>query len=517
MDTNSNGSVSREELQSALFAFSHMGLIAEPPKMQPQNEFCSPFLKPATIDGDTQSSGCFRCRKDTIPSDDMCGTVDTFNPGEVLLLGEEGVPMKGCWGLDLEFQAHVHTGHSDGALFHCMVKSYAGDAIVARMHAGDAKIIFFVAPKTAFSEQAEAHLRLQQVFDQMDPSQYLCELDVQMDLNTKRNWYRLLIVGEPTQTESDELFAAPDWGAEQTAVEPPSLFDSTHLGDTELAPLIGTSMVRVALGSPASSVASLRTPMGSPTVTPGGGAMKQMAALSGRLVSFTLTPGLPSGRQRPSLMAQGTTPGTPSQSRGRNRTRSRRLSICNPELTPLTAPSGQPRPKKARSRRLSICNPESPADSEDWSDDDDFDYVVSKVSAQKLHVYVLRTDCDSDVGNTTEESVLSQNVWTGLFDCSDCYALGNHYDAVCCRADSSINWSAGGLRNFKLFGLGQQFMTELDASSHPRHLEWLMKAIDLAESDREGRCMHDDARAAGIEVQLVQEEEPSPMGRSRSR
>lgn len=524
MDTNSNGSVSREELQSALFAFSHMGLIAEPPKMQPLDENCSSFLKRAPVESGSQSRGCFRCRREATATDDESGTMDPFSPGEVLLLGQEGVPMTGCWGLDLEFQARVHTDSKNGSSFHCVVKSYAGDAIVARTHAAASNMVFFVAPKTVFSEQAEAHARLQQVFDQMDPSQYLCELDMHTDSTTEPKWYRLLIVGEPTQTTSDELTAEPDWDIDQTAMDA-SLFNAARPGDTELGLRIGTSMARVALGSPASSVASLRTPMVSPTVTPGGGAMKQMAALSERLGgSFTLTPGLSAARQRPGLMAQGTTPGTPIQSRGRNRTRSRRLSICNPELTPLTATPGQARTKsrarsqsRARSRRLSICNPESPAESEDWSDEDDFDHVFSKLSAQKLHVYLLRTDRDGTIENAVEDSVYSHKVWTGLFNFVDCYALGNHYDAVCCRADNIINWSAGGLRNFKLFGLGQQFMTELDANPHPRQLNYLLKAIEMAESHREGRCMHDDARAAGIEVQLVYEEEPSPMGRSHSR
>eukprot|EP01043_Picozoa_sp_COSAG02_P037561 COSAG02_NODE_2829_length_7940_cov_4.817243_6_plen_831_part_01 len=521
MDTNSNGSVSREELQSALFAFSHMGLIAEPPKMQPLDELCSSFLKRASVDSGTQSGGCFRCRRiRAAPTDDESGIIEAFDPGGVMLLGDEGVPMTGCWGLNLEFQACVDTDSSNGPSFHCVVKSYAGDAIIARTHTADSKMIFFVAPKSVFAEQAEAHDRLQQVFDQMDPSRYLCELDVHTDSESR--WYRLLIVGEPTETLSDDLGADPDWdNIDQTAMDAPSLFNTAPAEDTELGPLIGTSMARITLGSPASSVASLRTPMVSPSVTPGGGAMKQMAALSERLGggSFTLTTsGLPSARQRPNLMAQGTTPVTPSQSRGRNRTRSRRLSICNPELTPLTATSGQPRPKtRARSRRLSVCNPASPAESEDWSDEEDSDHLFSKSSAQKLHVYLLRTDHEGTIEQMTDDSVLSQNVWTGLFNFADCYALGNHYDAVCCRADSNINWSAGGLRNFKLFGLAQQFMTELDASSHPHQLHYLMKAIGLAESHREGRCMHDDARAAGIEVQLVQEEEPSPMGRSRSR
>eukprot|EP01043_Picozoa_sp_COSAG02_P022646 COSAG02_NODE_1183_length_14014_cov_4.551707_6_plen_1393_part_00 len=521
MDTNSNGSVCREELQSALFAFSHMGLIAEPPKMQPMNEFCSSFLKRAPVDSGTRSGGWCRCRRQgATPANDESGAMDAFDPGGVMLLGDEGVPMTGCWGLNLEFQACVDTGSRNGPSFHCVVKSYAGDAIVARTHAADSKMTFFIAPKSVFAEQAEAHARLQQVFDQMDPSRYLCELDVHADSNMELKWYRLLIVGEPTQTVSADLVADADWDVDQTAMDAPSLFNRAPPDDTELGPLIGTSMARMALGSPASSVASLRTPMVSPSATPGGGAMKQLAALNERLGggSFTLTPGLPSARQRPNLMAQGTTPVTPSQSRGRNRTRSRRLSICNPELTPLTAPSGQPRPKtRARSRRLSICNPASPAESEDWSDEEDSGHVFSKNSAQKLHVYLLRTDHEGTVERIAEDSVLSQNVWTGPFNFVDCYALGNHYDPVCCRADSNINWSAGGLRNFKLFGLAQQFMTELDANPHPRQLYYLMKAICLAESHRDGRCMHDAARAAGIEVQLVQEEEPSPMGRSRSR
>ena len=115
-----------------------------------------------------------------------------------MLLGDEGVPMTGCWGLNLEFQACVDNGGRSDPCFHCVVKSYAGDAIIARTHKTDSKMIFFVAPKSVFAEQAEAHDRLMQLFDQMDPSRYLCELDVHTDSNAELRWYRLLIVGEPT-------------------------------------------------------------------------------------------------------------------------------------------------------------------------------------------------------------------------------------------------------------------------------------------------------------------------------
>lgn len=489
--------------------------------MQPFDQFCSPFLRRVLDDeSDRPSSGCFQCRDSTAIADDEKGTTDAFEPGEVLLLGEEGVPMTGCWGLDLEFQPRVlqDSSGSDVTSFHCLVKSYAGDGIVARMQPADSKVVFFVAPKNAFSEQGEANARLQQVFEQMDPSRYLCEVDLHVDPDAEPSWYRLLIVGESTQTASDDLGADLDWDADQTMMEAPSFFNPVTPGDVELAPLLGTSMVRAALGSPASSVASLRTPLASPNLTPGGGAMKQMAALSERLGggSFTLTPGLPSARQRPSLMAQGATPGTPGQSRGKTRTRSRRLSICNPELTPRTVTPGQARPKtRARSRRLSMCNPESPAESDGWSDDEELERDFSGASAQKLHVYLLKTGVSSTCEDVTD-SVLTENVWTGLFNFVDCYALGNHYDAVCCRADGCINWSAGGLRNFKLFGMGQQFMSELDSNISHR-LDWLLKAIDLAESHREGRCMHDAASAEGIDVHLAEEDEPSPMGKSRSR
>ena len=518
MDTNSNGSVSREELQSALFAFSHMGLIAEPPKMQPLDQFCSPFLRKSPPEVDTPAArSWFCCRKNKFTAQDPTGSIKSFKPGEVLLLGEEGVPMTGCWGVDLEFQNCLSKGDATTCelpseiSFHCLVKSYTGDAIVAVTNPTDRKMVFFVAPKFAFAEQAEAHIRLQQVFDDMDPSRYLCEVDLACETNP--SWFRLLIVGESTQTISDDQLGDPDWDGDRTAMQVPSFFRDRD--ETELAPLIGTSMVHIAVGSPASSIGSFRTPIGSPNLTPGR-AMKQLASLSERRGggSFNLTPGLPSAR-RHGLMHPAATPITPGQSGRKGWTRSRRLSICNPELTPRTVTPGQGRPKAhARSRRLSICEPGSPAESDGWSDDEEMDTSFSETSTQKMHVYLLKGGADASSELT--EDVLVDNVWTGQFNFVDCYALGNHYDAVCCRADSCINWSAGELRNFKLFGMDQQFMAEVDANVHQK-LTWVGKAIELAESHREGRCMQEEASNAGIVVHLGMEDEPSPMSRSRSR
>ena len=476
--------VNPEELKSALFAFSHMGLIAETPKMQPLNQYNEPFVRAATDDGDDSPRGC--CRKKRGARGDSSGGVPPFNSGEVMLVGEEGVPMTGCWGLDLEFQFHSPDSEVS---FHCLVKSYAGDAIVARSHKAERKLTFFVAPKAAFLEQ-EAHVRLEQLFAELDEYRYLCE--VELDKDADAAWYRLVVVGESTQASCED--PAVVWGGaagDRTAMDGASFFNPATPGEAEIAPLIGASMAeaRTAMMSPVSSIAaSLRTPaLASPRQS--GGAMMRRTSLSERRGSFTLTPGMASARQRPRLMSQG-----------------------GPSVTPVQRPKS-----RARSRRLSICNPESPAESDGWSDDEDVEKSFSATpSAQKLHVYLLKTDND-DSRSVSKSMVLADNVWQGQFNFLDCYTIGNHYDAVCCRADGHINWSVGGLRNFLLFGMDPHFMTELEAHAS-RSLTWLSKAIELASRHRDGRCMHDEAKDAGMVVRLAEEEEPSPITRNnRSR
>jgi CRP-like cAMP-binding protein len=168
MDSDSSGKVNPDELKEALFAFSCMGLIAEPPKMQPLNQDQEPFIK---ISNDIECvsprrSMCSRMR--TKRRDDKSGAVGPFAQNEVILLGGEGVPMLGCWALDLEFE-YSPAEVEDQVSFHCLVKSYAGDAIVARTSSVQGLLTIFIAPKTMFDEETDVIQRLSKHFETLDP------------------------------------------------------------------------------------------------------------------------------------------------------------------------------------------------------------------------------------------------------------------------------------------------------------------------------------------------------------
>ena len=188
--------------------------------------------------------------------------------------------------------------------------------------------------------------------------------------------------------------------------------------------------------------------------------------------------------------------------------RSRRMSqISLQGATPITPSRSRMRTK---SRRLSVCSPGSPAaESDGWSEDDDFEATCTAqvASLQKLHVYVER--CSEGQDSAT---VVHDRIWQGPFDFFDCYSLGNFYDAVCSRADDALSWTIGPIRNFQLFGIDPDFKTELDAKSF-RCKAWLDKALALASSSHDGRCMQDAAKKVGLVIHRGEDDDAmSPSG-----
>jgi hypothetical protein len=493
MDTDSNGSVSPDELKCALLAFSNMGLIAETPTMQPLNCDNEPFVK---VDPQSCTSGhrC-SCCSGNAPIGDSSGKVGPFDSGEIMLLGGEGVPMTGSWGIDLEFQLSGKVS-ADNPNFHCLLKSYSGDAIVACIPAGQHKLVIFVAPKAVFEEQTEVSARLAHIFNELDESRYLADVT----LDTKRDpcaWYRLLIVGQPVQ---DGSINTCDWvgpaarmpwdGASFTNAATPGLAGELRIGAHVASAKAAAAAAAAAAVSPASSLASLRTPLPSPLLPPHS-ALRQRPSLGtprDRRASFSATPRIPLSRQKSRRMSQVLTP-------------------CDIHLTPKTPVRARPK-LPSRSRRLSICSAGSPAESDGWSEEEDVTPAASTqtLSLQKLRVYI------STCGEHQPQIVMHDRVWQGHFEFFDCYSLGNCYDAVCSRADARLNWTLGQLRNFKVFGIDQDLMAELDARGS-NSISWLDKAIDLASSDRDGCCTQEAARTIGLTISRGEDDDvASPSG-----
>ena len=356
--------------------------------MQPLDQDHNAFTELLTGDSAgaaTPRSLCSRMR--TRSHEDTCGSVGPFSEKQVILLGEEGVPMLGCWGIDLEFEYSPADLADDGVAFHCLTKSYAGDAIVVRTSSTQGMLTVFVAPKAVFDEETETKRELNRHFESLEPRRYLCEITFQ-ESEGPRCWYRLLIVGQPAQTELDSELnkGSNNWNhgfGEQDDWDTLSLCERTPR-EAEMSSLLQ------GVDKPA--------PNGLPSWTP-------RPMQSPKRTPRAKTPRL--GQRRGSL----TEIVAPGSSTPKTNGRSRRLSV-QANFSPLKTPPNSSRPK---SRRLSIVSMQG-SESDGWSEDEDESHAVSvSPTMQKLHVNLMRSNRDGGHPDT----LLQDHTWQGHFNFFD--------------------------------------------------------------------------------------------------
>eukprot|EP01052_Picozoa_sp_SAG31_P015846 SAG31_NODE_1030_length_10250_cov_2.791942_5_plen_1292_part_00 len=437
-----------------------MGLIAEPPKMQPLDQDRHAFSKLQTNQITPRVSRCSSCPIRSSTDADDSGTVGPFESKEVLLLGQEGVPMLGCWCIDVEFEYSPANLAHDHIAFHCLAKSYAGDAIMARTFATQGTLIVFVAPKAVFVEETETMKKLSQYFESLEKEQHLAEIPFH-EGEGPRCWYRLLILAQPAPTLTSE-----DRTREQTYSDRDD-WDTLNL--TEKTP--HQVETKPLLGIPASQGQHTRTPQPMP---------------SPRRTPHSRTPRM-RHRQRRGSLTEIVAPGSSTPTNGN---RSRRLSV-QVNFSPLKT---TPKASRTKSRRLSIMSMQS-SESDGWSDDEDGDRAISlSPTVQKLLVTLTRCGRDEQI-----TSFVYEHEWQGHINFSDCYTLGNVYDEVCGRAHEDLNWSIGRLRNFRLHGLDHDFTAAVAAMPSRGHI-WLLRAICAAAANSDGRLMQAAAVDMGINI-----------------
>jgi Ca2+-binding EF-hand superfamily protein len=181
LDQNNSGYLNPMELRSSIMAFSEMGLITELKEFQPCDCKFAPFRErvddlseihagtrlgwnSSTKEGTADDEAAWKGRQNFRFKAKIRAPVPDYplytKPGDVLLLGEEGIPVdRHPWVCCTEFQydsLYAPDQDGDTSKFSVLISSYRNNALVAKRCGTKEKpgIQLLFMPKTAFADPA---------------------------------------------------------------------------------------------------------------------------------------------------------------------------------------------------------------------------------------------------------------------------------------------------------------------------------------------------------------------------